>query len=284
LGVVVVGVAVTVLASPPGSTAADSLVPTLMWIGLAFAAGVVAAQHSTRAAALRALLDTIESGRGHAVRLAVAEQRQHVARDLHDSVAHAMTVVCLHAAVAQNSRDDGQVRDSLAVIERTARQAMAELREGLDTLEPADVGAAADPAAQRAREPTSIQELGREVGAIASTIGVRPVVVVSGDRQDLGATAASVARRVVREALVNVARHARTSEARVRIVGEPTLLLVEITNETGPGRVFDLGSGTGLQGLEELVREHGGRLECAAPGDAQFRVAAYLPTRAGVPA
>jgi signal transduction histidine kinase len=274
LSVVVVGVVATVLASPSGSTTPDSIVPTLMWIGLAFAAGVVAAQHSRRATALQVLLDTIEAGQGYAVRLAVAEQRQHVARDLHDSVAHAMTVVCLHAAAARSNREDEQVvRTSLELIESTVRGAMEELRAGLDTLESADSG-----------EPISVQDLGREVEAIASTIGVRPVVVVSGDLPDFDATAVIVARRVVREALVNVARHARTSEARVRIVGEPTRLLIEITNERGPGPRFDHGSGAGLHGLEELVREHGGRLEWAAPGDAPFRVAAYLPTRAGVPA
>ena len=118
LGVVVLGVAGIVLASPPGSADPDGIVPTLIWIGLAFGAGVVAAQHSTRAAALQTLLTSIEAGRGHEVRLAVAEQRQHVARDLHDSVAHAMTVVCLHAAAARTHANDRSViRASLATIE-----------------------------------------------------------------------------------------------------------------------------------------------------------------------
>ena len=136
-GVVVLGVAGIVLASPPGSTDEGGVVPTLIWIGLAFGAGVVAAQHSTRAAALQTLLTTIEAGRVHEVRLAVAEQRQHVARDLHDSVAHAMTVVCLHAAAARSHRDDLELtRASLATIEETVRGGMDELRQGLDALDP----------------------------------------------------------------------------------------------------------------------------------------------------
>ena len=136
LGVVLLGVAGIVVASPPGSTDAGGVVPTLIWIGLAFGAGMVAAQHSTRAAALQTLLTSIEAGRGHEVRLAVAEQRQHVARDLHDSVAHAMTVVCLHAAAARTHRDDLELtRASLATIEETVRGGMDELRQGLDALD-----------------------------------------------------------------------------------------------------------------------------------------------------
>jgi len=94
----------------------------------------------------------------------------------------------------------------------------------------------------------------------------------------------SVARRVVREALVNVARHARTADARVRIVAEPAQLIVEVSNETRHGLGFDHGSGTGLRGLAELVNGHGGWLEHGSPTEAQFRVTAYLPTTAGVPA
>ena len=289
LGVVVLGVAGIVVASPPGTTDEGGVVPTLIWIGLAFGAGMVAAQHSTRAAALQTLLTSIEAGRGHEVRLAVAEQRQHVARDLHDSVAHAMTVVCLHAAAARTHRDDLELtRASLATIEETVRGGMDELRQGLDALDlvegstpEASLGSTDD------REVTA-GDLGREVGQIASTIAVTSVVDVVGEEVKLGAAVVSVARRVIREALVNVARHARPAHARVRIVAEPAHLVVEISNQAerdhGQGHGFDHGSGTGLRGLAELVHGHGGRLEHGSPTDAEFRVTAYLPTTAGVPA
>src|SRR5204863_282656 len=79
---------------------------TLVWLAVAVTSGVVAARHQARASGLRQLLDLTESGRGYELRLAVAGQRQAVARDLHDSVAHAMTVVCLHAEAAQRRTDD----------------------------------------------------------------------------------------------------------------------------------------------------------------------------------
>ena len=114
------------------------------------------------------------------------------------------------------------------------------------------------------------------------------VVDVVGEEVELGAAVVSVARRVIREALVNVARHARPAHARVRIVAKPAHLVVEISNQAerdrGPGHGFDHGSGTGLRGLAELVHGHGGRLEHGSPTDAEFRVTAYLPTTAGVPA
>jgi len=276
-------VAGIVLASPPGSADPDGIVPTLMWIGLAFGAGVVAAQHSTRAAALQALLTSIEAGRGHAVRLAVAEQRQHVARDLHDSVAHAMTVVCLHAAAARSHANDAEVvRASLATIESTVRGGMDELRQGLDALEPEE-GSSPSPGRTLGGAVTA-GDLGHEVEHVASTIGVTTVVDVAGGQVELDAIVVSVARRVVREALVNVARHAPTADARVRIVAEPAQLVVEVTNETRHGLGFDHGSGTGLRGLAELVHGHGGRLEHGSSTEARFQVTAYLPTTAGVPA
>ncbi len=266
LGVVVLGVAGIVLASPPGSADRDGIVPTLMWIGLAFGAGVVAAQHSTRAAALQELLTSIEAGRGHAVRLAVAEQRQHVARDLHDSVAHAMTVVCLHAAAARSHANDAEVvRASLATIESTVRGGMDELRQGLDALDPVEGSTPDASSGSTLGGAVTAGDLGHEVEHVASTIGVTTVVDVAGGQVELDAMVVSVARRVVREALVNVARHARTADARVRIVAEPAQLVVEVSNEMRHGIGFDHGAGTGLRGLSELVHGHGGRLEHGSP-------------------
>ena len=285
LGVLAAGVAGVVLASPPGSADPEGIVPTLMWIGLAFGAGVAAAQHSSRAAVLQALLIGIETGRGHAVRLAVAEQRQQVARDLHDSVAHAMTVVCLHAAAARGHAYDAEVvRASLATIESTVRGGMDELRQGLDALDP--VGGSTPDASPGGILGGAVtgEDLGHEVEHVASTIGVTTVVDVAGGQVELDAMVVSVARRVVREALVNVARHARTADARVRIVAEQGQLVVEVTNEARHGVRFDHGTGTGLRGLAEVVHGHGGHLEHGSATEAEFRVTAYLPTTAGVSA
>ena len=132
----VAGVALTALASPSATREPGGLLPTALWVGIAWLAGVVSAQQAARAERLRGLLARVEAGRGAELRLTVAEQRQAIARDLHDSVAHAMTVVTLHAGAAQQCWEDPEtVRGSLATIEATVRDAMAELRSGLATME-----------------------------------------------------------------------------------------------------------------------------------------------------
>ena len=285
LGVLMAGVAGVVLASPPGSADPEGLVPTLMWIGLAFGAGVVAAQHSTRAAVLQALLTGIETGRGHAVRLAVAEQRQRVARDLHDSVAHAMTVVCLHAAAARGHAYDAEVvRASLSTIESTVRAGMDELRQGLDALDPVGGSTPDATAGSILGGAVTGGDLGQEVDHVASTIGVTTWWTWQAARWSWTPWSCPWPGGSIREALVNVARHARTADARVRIVAEQGQLVVEVTNEARHGVRFDHGTGTGLRGLAEVVHGHGGHLEHGSATEAEFRVTAYLPTTAGVSA
>ena len=259
-----------------------------MWIGLAFGAGVVAAQHSTRAAALQVLLTSIEAGRGHAVRLAVAEQRQHVARDLHDSVAHAMTVVCLHAAAARSHRDDVEVvRASLATIESTVREGMDELRQGLDALDPVEGSTARCLTAEHPGGAVTAGDLGHEVEHVASTIGVTTVVDVAGGHGGAGRHG-RVRGQEGRPRGARQRRPARAYGGRPgpdRRRADPAGRRGQQRGGTWPWPVgFDHGSGTGLRGLAELVHGHGGRLEHGSATDAEFRVTAYLPTTAGVPA
>ncbi len=240
----------------------DGLVPSLVWLGLAFGAGVVAAQHADRATRLADLLARVEAGREDEVRLAVAEQRQAIARDLHDTVAHAMTVVCLHAEAAQQQwSDDEAVEESLAVIESAAREAMAHLRTGLGVLE---------------TEPGTSGELADEVRAFAGSLGV-PVTVSA--RTELSAQERALARRVVREALVNAARHAPGTSAHIRIAQEGDRLVVEVTNAASESSSYVAGSRRGLVGLRDLFSAQGGMLEHGPTPEGGYGVAAYLPAR-----
>jgi signal transduction histidine kinase len=271
LVVLVLGTCAVGLASPADSQEQGSLVPTLIWLSLAFGAGVVAAQHAARAARLQDLVERIETGREYDVRLAVAEQRQAVARDLHDTVAHSMTIVCLHAEAAQQRWEDTDaVAASLDTIETSARRAMEQLRHGLDALQPED--ALDDPEA--------------EVRAFAATLGISPSVraVATMNHDDWALT-----WRVVREALVNVSRYAPGSEVTVRIAPDADGAVVEVVN--GPassaipgGGAFTGGSGTGLAGLAELLEQSRCSLEHGAVPGGGYRVAAYLPSASAVPA
>lgn len=266
-GVLLLGGAALTLATPPAKRDPSGIVPTVVWVLVAYVAGVAAAQHADRAVRLSALLASIESGRAAEVRLAVAEQRQGIARDLHDTVAHAMTVVCLQAEAARPTQADKPVVDaSLEVIESTTREAMLQLRRGLRSLEGGD-------------------DLVEEALGLAGPLGVHVDVRLVGSPATLGGDDALVARRVVREALVNAARHAPGAPVQVKIYAEPGEFVVEVSNERASGRAgaSRLGSGAGLLGIGELVREHGGRLEHGAQ-DGRFHVKAHLPTSPAVPA
>jgi signal transduction histidine kinase len=266
-GVLLLGGLAVTLATPPQLRDPSGIVPTTLWVAVTYLAGVAAARHADRAATLSALLASLETGRSAQVRLAVAEQRQGIARDLHDTVAHAMTVVCLHAEAARHALAETTTVDkSLEIIETTTREAMLQLRQGLRSLEATD-------------------DLVEETLGFADSLGVGIEVRLVGVPRMLDGDDALVARRVVREALVNAARHAPGTQVLVQILTEPSGLVVEVSNDQRHGRpdVSDLGSGTGLLGLGELMRAHGGRLEHGALGD-RFRVAAYFSSSPGVPA
>jgi signal transduction histidine kinase len=274
LGLLGLGLAGVLVATPAASRGSDGLVPTAIWVCLAVVAGAVAALHRDRAEQLQEVLRRIEADQQVELRVAVAEQREAIARDLHDSVAHAMTVVCLHAGAAQRLPGDEQViRGSVDIIDTCVRGVLTELREGLDVLEPAGSVSAAD--------------LSREVGLIAQEMGLRLTVDVTGADFEVDEQTAGIARRVAREALVNVARHAPSSPAQVRISLSPAELEIEAVNaldHSGSSGGYALGSGSGLAGLDRLLQEHDGRLEYGETGAQQFRVAAYLPIATRVPA
>lgn len=251
-----VGGAAVTLVAPGREHPSDGLLPTLVWAGLAYAAGIDAAQYSQRAAALRSLLERVESGRSAELRLAEAQERQAIARDLHDSVAHAMTVVCLHSAAGQRSDVDTRgLRESLDVIETATGAALEQLREGLQVLETSDLVA--------------------EMRELAASLGLDATVDIAGHGQALPEQARRTARRVLREGLVNASRHAPGCRAQVRIVTDSSGVTVEVVNDS-IGSSYALGSGTGLLGLSELVRAQGGRLEHGI-SEGRFRLAATLP-------
>ncbi len=227
----------------------------LGWALVAAAVGRVTAGWQERLRRTTAVVEALERGRGAAVRLAVAQQREALAGELHDTVAHAMTVVCLQASAHQRAADDPST--ALEVIAAVAERSLAELRDGLDALE----------SAENPLDPSRITALGRRVG-----------VDLRVSAEDTGpGPAAALAHRVIREAVVNVARHAPGASAAVRVQRSGQNLAVEVVDD-GSHRVAALkGTGTGLRGLAETLRSHGGQLEWGYREPTGFRVAALIP-------
>ena len=247
----------------PGALAdADGLLPTMIWCGLAVAAGMLGAGWSERALRMRRIIEALELSRDTEVKVTVARQRQVMARDLHDSVAHTLTVVCLNAGAAR--RVDGTASDeALATIAQATRSGMAELRKGLDALVPLE---------------DQLQE--HTLRAMAEALGVDLRVDLPDDLS-LDAASTSLVHRVLRETVVNAARHAPGATIEARVEQRAGQLLVEVTDD-GPGHsAVDLGTGTGLASLAALLDERGGRLDHGPRSEGGWRVSATLPVAVG---
>lgn len=237
----------------------DSAWIVLVWTVGAVAVGRITAGWQERVTRTKAVVDELERGRGAAVRLAVAQEREALASQLHDTVAHAMTVVCLQAGAQQRAGTDHE--GALQVIASIAESSLTELRDGLEAME-----TVANPL-----DASHISALARRVGVD---------VDVSSEHIGTG-PAAVLAHRVIREAIVNVARHAPGATAAVHVESRGDELAVEVV-DTGTDRAPVLaGTGTGLRGLAEAVESAGGRLSYGPREPAGFGVSASIPQEQG---
>lgn len=253
LAVVLLGPAAVMAAVPAAAREPDGLAPTIIWLALAFGAGVASAGWSLRAAELRRVVAELERGRDIHVQRAVEEERNRLARELHDTVAHSMTVICLQAAAGQAA-----ATDTATTILTAARAALDELRAGLDQLDH-----------RGALEP-------EEIRARARAAGLRPEVRVVGDLEDLPEEVRALAGRLLREALVNAGRYAAGARVVVDVVVDDQLR-IDVVNDAGAETGFQDGAGTGLGSLIDEVTRCGGTLRAGPRHDGGWQVSATLP-------
>jgi signal transduction histidine kinase len=209
---------------------------------------------------------------------ALAEQRLEIARELHDVVAHAMTVVAIQAGVGGHliaSRPD-EAAKSLGAIEATARAALAETRYLLNAMR--DGGH--DPASL-----TPMPGLGNVSGLVKQVAEAgQPVSLrVEGQPRALSPSLELSAYRVVQEALTNIVRHAgRPAAAQVVICYDDAGVLVRVTDDGSGSRATPKvrGTGHGLTGMRERVSLLGGELRAGPRPEGGYEVVAHLPTRA----
>ncbi|HEV3014842.1 MAG TPA: histidine kinase [Actinomycetota bacterium] len=205
-------------------------------------------------------------------RRALLEERARIARELHDVVAHHMSVIAIQAEAAPYRVPDPpeELASSFATIRASATEGLRELRRVLGVLR-AD-GAAGDPAPQ--------PDLGRldELVAGVAAAGLAVTTTVTGDPRPLPPGVELSAYRIVQEALSNVLRHANGSDVRVEIVYRPAALELRVRN--GPPPVPPTpspGAGHGLPGMRERAAMLGGELAAGPGPDGGYAVAALLP-------
>ena len=207
-------------------------------------------------------------------RQAVAEERLRIARELHDVVAHSMSVIAVQAGTGRVVIDDDvdHARRALASIEETSKQALEEMRRLLGVLR-----ADASDGAVRTPVPT-LEDLDRLV-AYAVEGGTPVDVHVDGDRSQAPAGIELAAYRVLQEALTNVRRHAPGARARVHVSFEAEALVVEVENRLSDGHPSGP-AGHGLIGMRERVSLYGGAFEAGPRPEGTFKVRARITSQA----
>jgi signal transduction histidine kinase len=216
--------------------------------------------------------------REEAAASAVRLERRRIARELHDVVAHHISVMSVLVGAARTTMtiDPERAAEALSTTERTAREALEEMRRLLSVLR-AD-GEDTEPAtgARAAQVP--------ELVAAASAAGLRAELAVHGTARDLPASVDLAVYRVVQEALTNTRKHASGAHVSVRLRYELAAVDVEILDDGGSGPdSAAVGSGYGLGGMAERVALCGGRLQTGSRADGGFRVHARIPVPAALP-
>lgn len=224
----------------------------------------------------------LEAGRVLVARAAADQERTRIARELHDVVAHAVSVIVVQAGAAEKlvGADDDRARASLRAVGDSGREALGELRRLLAVLRTDDPDAKAGP--DLTPQP-GLAGLDRLVEPMARA-GITVRIERSGTSIDLPRGVDLTAYRIVQEALTNVVKHAGADQVDVRLrfgVGDLDLRIDDNGNG-GPSPHHPTGSGSGLTGMRERAASCGGVVVAGPRPDGGFRVSARLPLGAAV--
>jgi len=248
-------------------------------IGAAWLLGHFAHNYRAYAARLEERTAELEQAREELARRAVTEERLRLARELHDVVAHAMSVIAVQSGVGAHvaNTQPQEAAKALAAIEATSRAALEELRRLLGVLR-----RDSEPQGDLTPVPglADLDSLLAEVAKAGLAVRLR----VEGTPSQLPAGVDLSAYRIVQEALTNVVKHAGPARAQVVVGYGDQDVTVEVTDDgrgvgasTGDGQAM---VGHGLIGMRERVAAFGGDLEVGPRPDGGFRVAARLPLAA----
>ncbi|MGW0475344.1 sensor histidine kinase [Streptomyces coeruleorubidus] len=209
--------------------------------------------------------------RAEAARRRADAERLRIAQELHDVLAHSISVINVQAGVglALLDSDPEQARTALTTIKAQSKEALGEVRQVLDTLRaPGDAPRAPAPGLDR------LPELVEQAASAGLT------VEVEGEPPRLAPGTDLAAFRIVQEALTNVVRHSGSRHARVRLAHDADVLRLRVDDD-GPATGADAGgSGNGLAGMRERAAALGGTIEAGPRPDGGFRVLAVLPLTA----
>jgi len=278
--VTAVTLGVSILAWSPWSTVerTDPAIVAIGFVAVHFAAallGEVVYQRRQRIVDLEQRANQAEENLELRAHMAVAEERQRIAREMHDVVAHGMSVISVQAAAAQEiaRTDPEKTVEVLAAIERVGRDSLTELRRMLGVLR-----SNGDSDSSTSPQP-GLTDVADAV-AHSVTVGLPTDLVVTGEERALPAGVELAAYRIVQESLTNARKHAgQSASAAVHLHYDDDALTLEITDD-GAGAMSSLaatGAGNGLIGMRERVEIYGGELSAGPRDGGGFTVRARLP-------
>jgi signal transduction histidine kinase len=269
LSIITVSIVIVVYNIPGEERTSDFVFISLRFV-VAWLAGYALRERAEQAEAAEERAIRAEREREAAARVAVAEERARIARELHDIVAHAVSVMVLQVGAVRHQLPDelDADRDALTGVERAGRMALAEMRRLLSAMrrDGEEVELVPQPGLD------GLDSLLDEVGRAGLPVELR----VDGQPFPLPRGIDLSAYRIVQEGLTNALKHAHASDADVIVRYRPDELEIEI-RDNGQGSATSDGLGHGLVGVRERVKIYGGEMSAGTSADGGFVLSTRLP-------
>ena len=268
LAIVLAGIAAVVYNIPGRTTAELILIP--VEFGIAWAAGFALRMRGEQAEAAEERAAQAEREREAGARVAVAEERARIARELHDIVAHSVSIMVLQVGAIRHKLPEmlAEDRDALKGVERTGRGALAEMRRLLGAMRRDGDGVELAPHPGVDRLDSLLEDVGRA--------GLPVRLHVDGEPFPLPRAIDLSAYRIVQEGLTNAIKHAHASRVDVTFQYASDELHIEVRDD-GEGVSASDGLGHGLVGIRERVKIYGGEMTVGAAPEGGFVLGARLP-------
>jgi signal transduction histidine kinase len=266
---VVAGGAGTIVYNIPGHSASEFVFVPLEF-AISWVAGFALRERAEQAEAAEVRATAAELERDAAARIAVADERARIARELHDIVAHAVSVMVLQVGAVRHKLPDAlaEDRDALRGVERVGRAALAELRRLLAVMRRDGDRAELTPQPGLDGLDSLVKDVGRA--------GLPVELHVEGEPFPLPRGIDLSAYRIVQEALTNALKHAHASHADVTIHYAPDEVQIEV-RDNGHGAVTSNGHGHGLIGIRERVKLYAGDMTVGTANGGGFLLSTRLP-------
>ena len=268
-----------VIAGLQGDDRASDLVFTaVVVVGLPWLAGRALRERTERARELEELTRQLAEEREQRAQVAVLDERNRIAREMHDVVAHSVSLMVVQAGAARRMLDSDveRSRSALLAIESAGRDALAELRRVLGVLRGSPEPVSLQPQPGTAQLTTLVDGIRR--------LGLDVAMTEHGTPRPVPPGVELTVYRVVQEALTNAVKHARGAHARVTLTWAADALDVSVEDDgTAVADGTTPGGGHGLAGMRERVAVYGGRLEAGARAGGGFAVHARIPLDGAAP-